>query len=202
MKKVLILMVIAILALGVMAIADHVGPTCDEATLTVTSNIYVLSGFEATATGYEATFCGASGDLVSGTVLKESSSQWNPTPWPEGFTPSSNPNLPYLYYKRYLILAGLDLKSNYENITVRVTHEGFFEDHSLGNNIDVKAADGWFSSDGTTWHLSADPTTNGSPYSGALYVYYDASDGITQWIEANKYSETIKFTVTPINPNW
>ena len=195
MKKVLILTVIAILALGVMALAnttDSVGATCSTTTLQVTSNIYVLAGFEATATGYDATFCGASGKLISGTLLKESSSQWNPAQWP------GNVNI---YYKHYLILARLDLKSNYQDITVAVTHEGFFDDNNLGSHIDVKAGDvgAYLSNNQQKWHL---PVTTGSPYSGTLYVYYDAYNNIPQWTEANKYSETIEFTVTPINPTW
>lgn len=63
------------LALGVFAMAlpkrigniVTQGPTCQPATLTVNSNINVVQGFEATATSYDATFCGATGFLLAGT---------------------------------------------------------------------------------------------------------------------------------------
>ncbi|MGC8545768.1 MAG: hypothetical protein ACP5NR_07465, partial [Athalassotoga sp.] len=82
MKKVLILSVIAMLALGVMALAGTIsttgngpittGATCSQASLQVVSNIYVVPGYVATATAYDATFCGASGNLLSGEIVNSS----------------------------------------------------------------------------------------------------------------------------------
>ncbi|MGC8708412.1 MAG: hypothetical protein ACP5R1_06805, partial [Athalassotoga sp.] len=86
MKKVLILSVIAMLALGVMALASgngaygeqvlntnpyggvskaQQGPTCNATSLVVYSEIGIEQGYVATATSYDASFCGATGNPLT-----------------------------------------------------------------------------------------------------------------------------------------
>ena len=112
MKKVLILSVIAMLALSVMALAStanaHVlstnpygyassvqaGPTCSSSSLTVYSVIGIEQGFVATATSYDASFCGATGNPLNSSAY------------------SSNGHL----------LASLSVESNMDSIAVGVSY--------------------------------------------------------------------------------
>jgi len=111
MKKVLILSVIAMLALSVMALAStanaHVlsnnpygsanlvqaGPTCESSSLTVYSVIGIEQGFVATATSYDASFCGATG-----------------SPLTSAYTDSG------------YVLASLSVESNMDSIAVGVSY--------------------------------------------------------------------------------
>ena len=190
MKKVLILTVIAILALGVMALADTMaypthtsGPTCSATTLQVTSNIYVLAGFEATATGYDATFCGASGKLISGTVLLNNDST------DSAWTPSASG----------VLLASLSVKSNHRTIKVianwsSVTGPGTIAPSS-GHTVMYYEAGSYNYSTGV-WTLPA----GSSPYSGTAYAYYN-DQYIQQWVEAGKYTATLTLTIVPATLN-
>ena len=113
MKKVLILSVIAMLALSVMALAStanaHVlsynpygsankvqaGPTCSSSSLTVYSVIGIEQGFVATATSYDASFCGATGDPLTSAYISGSLAN---------------------------VLASLSVESNMATITVGVSY--------------------------------------------------------------------------------
>jgi len=112
MKKVLILSVIAMLALSVMALAStanaHVlsnnpygsanlvqaGPTCSSSSLTVYSVIGIEQGFVATATSYDASFCGATGNPLNSSAYSS-----------DGY-----------------LLASLSVESNMATITVGVSY--------------------------------------------------------------------------------
>ncbi len=184
MKKVLILTVIAIMALGVFALANSnsVGPTCATSTLSVTSNIYVLAGFEATATAYDATFCGATGNLLDGTVL-------------------SDGNIVTFDSNTFsgIALAQLKMKSNHQ--TIKVTAVASITDNNnsyvtdsfptLSNSL-IFSGDGTYTTSDNVWELPA----GSSAYTGTGYLVYNSTT-IQPWIEAGKYTMHITFTITP-----
>lgn len=191
MKKVLILTVIAIMALGVFALAagdfgSTTGLTCNTATVTVTSNIYVIPGFMASATVYDATFCGASGALLSGELLTSVNSDLvlgNASDY------DSNGAMG-------VALAGLTVKSNYYQL--KVTATGSFNGPTSGPSVPLSGAGVLYTNngsyDGSTsiWTL----VNSESPYTGTAYFYYDNSH-INQWVQAGAYNGTITFTITP-----
>ena len=207
MKKVLILTVIAILALGVMALADHqdsVGATCSEATLTVTSNIVVVQGFEATATAYDATFCGATGDPLSpvSTYLTSFLSHHGLNPMTA--SPASG-----------VLLEKLEVRSNAATIAVEITGSNFEfngQPMTLSQINSFMGSIGGFSTGignntGAGWYepyphpstytiiLNLESPTSSIPYySGTLYAYLAK---IPAWLEAGKYSFDTAFTIMP-----
>jgi hypothetical protein len=96
MKKVLILSVIAMLALSVMALAAGTvtqSATCANSSLTVNSVIGIEQGYVATATSYDASFCGATGNPLTKS-----------------------------YVNSGYVLASLSVESNMQTIAVGVTY--------------------------------------------------------------------------------
>ena len=96
MKKVLILSVIAMLALSVMALAAGTvtqSATCANSSLTVNSVIGIEQGYVATATSYDASFCGATGNPLTSA-----------------------------YVNSGYVLASLSVESNMQTINVGVTY--------------------------------------------------------------------------------
>jgi len=204
MKKVLILSVIAMLALGVMALAGTIssngtngpvttGATCSTSGLQVTSNVVVVQGFVATATAYDATFCGATGNPLKYT---------SPT-----------------YNSNYVLLASLTVKSNMATIGVA------FEAYSPNNVIDTLTGSTcgfyYYANGGNTynngggvylgytnwpsWWSPSNPTQNfftlsllgsQSPYEGELDVLMP-NGVIPPWIQAGEYTLTMSFLVFP-----
>ncbi len=195
MKKVLILSVIAMLALGVFALAGTItttgngpistGATCSTASLQVVSNIYVLPGYVATATAYDATFCGATGNLLSGEIVTTAGAALvlgNSTT----YTQTSG--------AVGVALASLQIKSNYQNIQVTGTVSA--AQPSSGPQLSatfLEVVNGTYNSSTGLWNL---PTASGSPYSGRGYLV-GQGDSITPWVQAGKYAVTITFTITP-----
>lgn len=196
MKKVLILTVIAIMALGVFALANETlstGATCSTAKLTVESNIYVVPGYVATATAYDATFCGASGYLMDGTVLINDYS---------GITKGNyeTPNA------SGVALAMLQMKSNHQTIEVSAvvsvldgSNNDVTNDFPYNGNglLYTPGSGASYDSGSNVWTLPA----GSSPYEGTAYLYYGSGMQITPWIEAGKYTLHVVFTITPATLN-
>ena len=192
-KKVLILSVIAMLALSVMALAStanaHVlsnnpygsanlvqaGPTCSSSSLTVYSVIGIEQGFVATATSYDASYCGATGNLLT-----------------SSYTGSG------------YVLASLSVESNMATITVAVnysltgptgnpsvsissTSTGYLTGLSYSSN---------YSYSGSVLTLTTGGNAN-TPWSGTLYVY--GPSHIQPWVAAGDYTLATTFTITPKN---
>ncbi|WP_036221673.1 hypothetical protein [Mesoaciditoga lauensis] len=214
MKKVLILTVIAILALGVIAIADSVGPTCEEATLTVTSNIYVLQGFEATATGYDATFCGATGYLLKGHEAVDAA---HGSSFPQIVLYDGGPYGPGSGIgDDDLVLSSLSVMSNYNKVKITIDISGVPSDFrnilkiAVSTNDDNDWSNPSYVGNSSSGILTLHDTNGGSPYKGFLFIYTvytgtpkifngtnQGSNQIAPWVEAGKYSITFKFTISP-----
>ncbi|BBJ28975.1 hypothetical protein [Athalassotoga saccharophila] len=175
MKKVLILGVIAMLALGVMALANTAGyyeqvtqgATCQQASLSVNSMIGIEQGYVATATSYNASFCGASGNPLTGH---------------------------YVSLNSQVLLAELSVKSNMSTIGVTVAFSSNFpnfSNYSLSSYINYSDN---YSNGSLTLQNGGYPNT---PYEGTLEVY--APSSIPQWVTAGTYQVTTTFTITPKN---
>jgi len=186
MKKVLILSVIAMLALSVMALANanvlsnnpydsanlvQAGPTCSSSSLTVYSVIGIEQGFVATATSYDASFCGATGNPLtsayvnSGYVLASLSVESNMQTIAVGVTytltgPTGNPSVSSSTLTGYL--TGLSYSSNYSGSALTLT----------GGSVST-------------------------PWSGTLKVIGPSS--IQPWVAAGDYTLATTFTITPEN---
>jgi len=185
MKKVLILSVIAMLALSVMALANakvigtnpygyassvQAGPTCSSSSLTVYSVIGIEQGFVATATSYDASFCGATGSpltsaYVSGNVLASLSVESNMQTIAVGVTytltgPTGNPSVSSSTLTGYL--TGLSYSSNYSGSALNLA----------GGSVST-------------------------PWSGTLKVIGPSS--IQPWVAAGDYTLATTFTITPEN---
>ncbi len=208
MKKVLILSVIAMLALGVFALAGstaYSGLTSQVATLTVTSNIVVVQGFEATATSYDATFSGATG--IPLTYTQPSYTQTN--------------------LGLGVLLAKLTVKSNMNQIGVAFSVNS---SNSAINNLFIvnglyfyangsqiyNNGGGWYLNSMNwpngwnpgfltgSWWLSSQPNSpsvmslsgSNSPYNGELDVLVPYGV-VNQWAQAGKYPLTMTFLVFP-----
>ncbi len=240
MKKTLILTVIAIMALGVFALANSnsVGPTCSATNLSVTGSIYVKQGFVATATSYDATFCGVTGYALAGMevhgadgtvsgqdtgILADQLSTYGVGPYASGADITS-----FAALDNYdLILAGLQVQSNYSTVTVAITAKG--ETSGIGDlNVVLSTIDdsnyavppnSYGAHFGSKLTLSSQSQTGelylstplglvgSSPYEGYLFIYtvyngthyfdHSGSNQIAPWTEAGKYTVSFSFTITP-----
>jgi hypothetical protein len=174
MKKVLILSVIAMLALSVMALAAGTvtqSATCAQSSLTVNSVIGIEQGYVATATSYDASFCGATGNpltsayIDSGYVLASLSVESNMQTIAVGVTytltgPTGNPAVSSGTLTGYL--TGLSYSSNYSGSVLTLT----------GGSVST-------------------------PWSGTLNVI--GPSHIQPWVAAGDYTLATTFTITPKN---
>jgi hypothetical protein len=190
MKKVLILSVIAMLALSVMALAStanaHVlsnnpygsanlvqaGPTCESSSLTVYSVIGIEQGFVATATSYDASFCGATGNPLTAA-----------------------------YVSGY-VLASLSVESNMQTIAVGVTYSlNGPTGNSAVVSSDLSGYLPTLTTTSTNGYSSGVLTLAGgslsTPWKGTLNVIGPSS--IQPWVAAGDYKLATTFTITPEN---
>jgi len=192
MKKVLILSVIAMLALSVMALANaHVlsynpygsanlvqaGPTCSSSSLTVYSVIGIEQGFVATATSYDASFCGATGNLLT-----------------SSYTGSG------------YVLASLSVESNMDSIayTVSYTLAGPTGNTAVASSVfatsELAVLNPSNPSNPAMGVSNVLKLTGGSvstPWSGTLNIIGPSS--IQPWVAAGDYTFETTFTITPEN---
>jgi hypothetical protein len=193
MKKVLILSVIAMLALSVMALAStanaHVlsnnpygsanlvqaGPTCSSSSLTVYSVIGIEQGFVATATSYDASFCGATGDPLTSAYLSGSLAN---------------------------VLASLSVESNMDSIAVGVSYtltgptgNSAVESSDLSGYLTTLTLTSPNGYSGGVLTLAGGSVS--TPWSGTLYVKGPSS--IQPWVAAGDYKLATTFTITPEN---
>jgi len=233
MKKVLILSVIAMLALGVMTMAAgwltsggyssggtgpygeqinlvyngyiteaSTGPTQNTGNLQVTSIIGVEQGYVATAVSYNASFCGVSGNPLTGLYNTDNTE---------------------------MLLAQLFIESNATDVTLTVSTSTTLPPGALTFTY------GSLSDATTTWknsgtHMLTLSTTNvlGSPtfntlgsysgsspeklsvtpigqYTGTAQVYANANSSnwsLTKWVTAGQYTVNITFTIAPDYENF
>ncbi len=174
MKKVLILSVIAMLALGVMALAGtytapntpgsvSVGATCAQNSLVVTSVIGIEQGYVATATSYDASYCGATGNPLTGFYTSEGGN---------------------------VLLAKLSVESNMATISVAVSYA--YTGNINSSNFTTSYSNNYNDS---TDILTLTGGSNGTPYTGTLYVYGPSE--IQAWLLAGKYELSTTFMITP-----
>ncbi|MGC9218011.1 MAG: hypothetical protein ACP5G8_01225 [Athalassotoga sp.] len=218
MKKVLILSVIAMLALGVMALASgngalygekvlstnpygwvnsaQQGPTCNATQLVVYSEVGVEQGYVATATSYDASFCGAP----------------CPCSCPEGTSVIYRTINGYYTSVTYnpdgILISTLSVKSNMQPINVSVT---VTQPTSSGNTLPMATYYLMYYSNGTsitssdfydTNPHSISMTLNGasSPYNGKIDVVIDGYH--TAWgkvVPVGDYIIATTFTISPQN---
>ena len=193
MKKVLILSVIAILALSVMALANakvlttnpygyanlvQAGPTCSSSSLTVYSVIGIEQGFVATATSYDASYCGATGNLLT--------SSYTGTYTGSGY-----------------VLASLSVESNMDSIAVGVSYTLTGPNGNSAVSSSTLNGTGYltglsYSSNYSSGVLSLSNGGSAStPWSGTLNVIGPSS--IPAWVAAGDYTLATTFTITPKN---
>ena len=175
-KKVLILSVIAMLALSVMALANansvQVGPTCSSSSLTVYSVIGIEQGFVATATSYDASFCGATGNLLTSPYNSNGVSG--------------------------VLLASLSVESNMDSIAVGVSYKLTGSASGLSSNLPTLTITTPTSPNGYSGGVLT--LTGGSvstPWKGTLDVIGPSS--IQPWVAAGDYTLATTFTITPKN---
>jgi len=215
-KKVLILIVIAMLALSVMALANakvlstnpygsansvQAGPTCSSSSLSVYSVIGIEQGFVATATSYDASFCGApcNCNCALGPSISERLIPGTFQPLPDGVSGITG-----------ILLSKLTFKSNASTINVSV---------NIGPNPMFKTGGGssyyyYYNpengspnllgsySGGSSQSFSLDLAGGSinSPYAGSLYVILDTTD--TAWgkvVPPGDYTVATTFTISPQN---
>ena len=203
MKKILILTVIAILAVGAIAMAatgSSVKPTCHSKTLKATVSIYVKQGFEATATGYDATFCGPTGFLLAGMeAVNAAGGASNPSLKWYGRGPYSGPKYTSFTMNESantianddLVLAALTVMSNYNKVNITIDASGIGVVNNFGDLKIVVSDwdnDNWsnhswvpsnpYFENNKSYTTSGDLTltqtpinSNESPYAGFLFIY-------------------------------
>jgi hypothetical protein len=228
MKKVLILSVIAMLALGVMTMAAgwltsggyssggtgpygekinlvyngyiteaSTGPTQNTGKLQVTSIIGVEQGYVATAVSYNASFCGVSGNPLTG--LQNSSNG--------------------------MLLAQLFIESNATDVTLIVSASTTLPSSALTFTYGSLSNTTWGNSGKltlSTTNVLGSPTFNtlgsysgSSPeklnvtqigqYTGTAQVYANANSSnwsSTKWVTAGQYTVNITFTIDPDYENF
>ncbi|MGC9219415.1 MAG: hypothetical protein ACP5G8_08465 [Athalassotoga sp.] len=205
-KKVLILTIIGMLALGVFALAGvpvSTGATCSTAKLSVTSNIWVVQGFDATATSYDATFCGATGFLLAGwDAVGIASNGTGGASLSEGtdgglssllklygrgpftgsqYTPFTMDSITNTIANNDLVLAAVTVLSNYNQVSITVGVEGSNITSGPFEALGIVASS-W---DNSNW--SKKEWIPSAPY----------MQGGTQYSQ----SGTLGLTMTPINAN-
>jgi hypothetical protein len=192
MKKVLILSVIAMLALSVMALANanvlstnpygyansvKAGPTCSSSSLTVYSVIGIEQGFVATATSYDASFCGATGNPLTSS-----------------------------YTDNGYVLASLSVESNMDSIayTVSYTLAGPTGNTAVASSVfatsELAVLNPSNPSNPAMGVSNVLKLTGGSvstPWKGTLNIIGPSS--IQPWVAAGDYTFETTFTITPEN---
>ncbi|MGC8683812.1 MAG: hypothetical protein ACP5UJ_07770 [Athalassotoga sp.] len=150
------------------------GPTCNATSLVVYSEIGIEQGYVATATSYDASFCGATGNPLTG-----------------AYTTYTNSGI------SGILLASLKVESNMATIAVSVTFSvtgpsgvdvSSFNDNLLTFSSNSNYANGT---------LTLTGGSDGTPYTGTLDVIGPSS--IPQWVAAGDYMLTTTFTITPEN---
>ncbi|BBJ28974.1 hypothetical protein [Athalassotoga saccharophila] len=211
-KKILILIVIAMLALGVMALANTAGyykqatqgATCQQASLSVNSMIGIEQGYVATATSYNASFCGAPCPICNCTTGPEISQRLINGKYTQYDSLSINQGI---------LISELTVKSNAQNINVTITitqpsnasgsllsnYSSYyiFYNNNASNNL---LGTGNFSSapQALTFLVNLLPTS--SYYVGAVDVVLDTYD--THWgefVKPGDYYIRTTFLISPQN---
>jgi len=215
-KKVLILSVIAMLALSVMALANakvlstnpygsansvKAGPTCSSSSLTVYSVIGIEQGFVATATSYDASFCGApcNCNCALGPSISERLIPGTFQPLPAGVSGITG-----------ILLSKLTFKSNASTINVSVnivpnpmfnTGGGssyyYYYNPENGSPLLLGSYSGVSPQ---SFPLDLAGGSINSPYAGSLYVILDTTD--TAWgkvVPPGDYTIATTFTISPQN---
>ena len=215
-KKVLILSVIAMLALSVMALANakvlstnpygsansvQAGPTCSSSSLSVYSVIGIEQGFVATATSYDASFCGApcNCNCALGPSISERLIPGTFQPLPTGVSGITG-----------ILLSKLTFKSNASTIKVSVNispnpmfNVGGGSSYYYYYNPENGSPNLLGSYSGGSSHSFSLDLVGGSinsPYAGSLYVILDTYH--TSWgtvVPPGDYTVATTFTISPQN---
>jgi len=208
-KKVLILSVIAMLALSVMALASNnpvtQSATCAKSSLSVSSVIGIEQGFVATATSYDASFCGApcNCNCALGPSISERLIPGTFQPLPDGVSGITG-----------ILLSKLTFKSNASTIKVSVnivpnpmfnagvagpiSYYYYYNPEKNGSPLLL----GGYYSVGSPQSFSLDLAGGSinSPYAGSLDVILDTTD--TAWgkvVPPGDYTIATTFTISPQN---
>jgi len=206
-KKVLILSVIAMLALSVMALASNnpvtQSATCAKSSLSVSSVIGIEQGFVATATSYDASFCGApcNCNCALGPSISERLIPGTFQPLPNGVSGITG-----------ILLSKLTFKSNASTIKVSVNivpnpmfNAGLAGPSSYYYYYNPENGSpnllGTFSGvSPQSFSLDLAGGSINSPYAGSLYVILDTTD--TAWgkvVPPGDYTVATTFTISPQN---
>jgi len=218
-KKVLILSVIAMLALSVMALANaqvlsrnpygsansvQAGPTCSSSSLSVYSVIGIEQGFVATATSYDASFCGApcNCNCALGPSISERLIPGTFQPLPTGVSGITG-----------ILLSKLTFKSNASTIkvSVNIVPNPMFNAGVAGpssyyyyynpENGSPLLLNGYYSGvSPQSFSLDLAGGSINSPYAGSLYVILDTYH--TSWgtvVPPGDYTVATTFTISPQN---
>jgi len=215
-KKVLILSVIAMLALSVMALANakvignnpygsansvQAGPTCSSSSLSVYSVIGIEQGFVATATSYDASFCGApcNCNCALGPSISERLIPGTFQSLPTGVSGITG-----------ILLSKLTFKSNAStiNVSVNISPNPMFSTGGGSSyyyyynpeNGSPNLLGSYSGVSPQSFPLDLADGSINSPYAGSLYVILDTTD--TAWgkvVPPGDYTLATTFTISPQN---